>query len=44
MVLVTALVILALFSLISIALGSEDGRETTDPDRSLATWALFARR
>ena len=44
MVLVTALVILALFSIISIALGSEDGRETTDPGHNLANWTLFVRR
>jgi hypothetical protein len=44
MVIITAIVILALFSLLSIVLGSEDGRETTDPSKSLATWTLFARR
>lgn len=44
MVLVTALVILALFSIISIALGSEDGRETRHPRESLANWTLFVRR
>jgi len=44
MVLVTVLVILALFSIISIALGSEDGRETTDPRQTLANWTLFVRR
>ena len=44
MVLVTILVVLALFSIISIALGSEDGRETTDPRQNLANWTLFVRR
>ena len=44
MVIITAIVILALFSILSILLGSEDGRETTDPDKSLALWTLFARR
>jgi hypothetical protein len=44
MVLVTALVVLALFSIISIALGSEDGSETPLPRHSLANWTLFVRR
>jgi hypothetical protein len=44
MVLVAGLVLLALFSLISILLGSEDGRETTDPYRSVATWVRFGLR
>ena len=44
MVFITLLVILALFSIISIVLGSEDGRETRHPKQSLANWTLFVRR
>jgi hypothetical protein len=43
-VFITLLVILALFSIISIVLGSEDGRETRHPKQSLANWTLFVRR
>ena len=44
MVLVAGLVLLALFSLISILLGSEDGGEKTDPYRSVATWVRYGLR
>ena len=44
MVLVAGLVLLALFSFISILLGSEDGGETTDPYRSVATWVRYGLR
>ena len=43
MLLVFALAGLALFSILSIVLGTEDGRET-NPSPQLATWVLFGRR
>jgi len=50
MVLVTGIALLALFSLVSILLGSEDGREAPggggqpDPARYVATWLVSGGR
>lgn len=50
MVLVTGIALLALFSLVSILLGSEDGREAPggggqpDPARYVATWLISGGR
>ena len=44
MLLVFALAGLALFSLLSILLGTEDGRETADHSPQLATWVRFGLR
>ena len=44
MLLVFALAGLALFSILSILLGTEDGRESTNPGPPLATWVRFGRR
>ncbi len=41
MVIVAGIAFLALFSLVSILLGSEDGREAPDPTGQIATWILF---
>ena len=43
MLLVIALAGLALFSLLSIVLSTEDGRET-HPSPQLSTWVLIGRR
>jgi hypothetical protein len=42
--LVFALAGLALFSLLSILLSTEDGRESADPSPELATWVRFGLR
>jgi hypothetical protein len=44
MVLATALGLLALLSLISIMLGSEDPRSSNDPRDNALLWAAMARR
>jgi hypothetical protein len=44
MVFATALGLLALFSLISLALGTEDPRSSTDPRDNPLLWATMARR
>ena len=44
MLLVIAIAALALFSVISILLGSEDGREPRHPIESLSTWVRFGLR
>jgi hypothetical protein len=44
MVLATAFGLLALFSLISIMLGTEDPRSSTDPRDNPLLWATMARR
>jgi hypothetical protein len=42
--LVFALAGLALFSLLSILLSTEDGRESADPGSQIATWVRFGLR
>jgi hypothetical protein len=44
MLLVIAIAGLALFSVISILLGSEDGREPSDPAQYISTWVKLGRR
>jgi hypothetical protein len=44
MLLVIAIAALALFSVISILLGSEDGRELRHPQESMSTWVRFGLR
>jgi hypothetical protein len=44
MLLVIAIAGLALFSVISIMLGSEDGREPSDPTQYISTWVKLGRR
>ena len=44
MLLVIAIAGLALFSVISILLGSEDGREPSDPTLYVSTWVKLGRR
>ena len=44
MLLVFALAALALFSLLSILLSVEDGRESTTPDARQYTWVRFGLR
>jgi hypothetical protein len=42
--LVFAIAALALFSILSIVLSTEDGRESSHPTNSLSTWVLLGRR
>ncbi len=44
MLLVIAIAGLALFSVISILLGSEDGREPSDSTQYISTWVKLGRR
>ena len=44
MLLVFALAGLALFSILSIVLGAEDGRESPQPSPRIATWVFYGRR
>jgi hypothetical protein len=44
MVLVTAFALLALFSIVAVALSSEDTRENRDPRDNPILWAWIGRR